>query len=58
MYDSRGIDPRDHFIVYSDNINVDLAKRIKAQCDDLGMKCFVALPGLVCWSLTLRYFFY
>ncbi|KIJ28172.1 hypothetical protein M422DRAFT_215464 [Sphaerobolus stellatus SS14] len=39
MYQSLGVEPKDHFIVFSDNLNVDLAKKLKEQCDDLGLKC-------------------
>ncbi|KAF8496626.1 nicotinate phosphoribosyltransferase [Gautieria morchelliformis] len=37
VYESLGIDPRDHFIVFSDSLNVELAQKIQKQCDNIGM---------------------
>lgn len=38
IYESLGIDPGEHFIVFSDSLNVELAKRLQKQCDDIGMR--------------------
>lgn len=38
MYESLGIDPREHFIIFSDNLTVDRAEKLQKQCDDIGMK--------------------
>ncbi|KIJ56247.1 hypothetical protein M422DRAFT_239462 [Sphaerobolus stellatus SS14] len=39
IYENIGIDPKDHFIMYSDGLTVDLAKKLKEQCDELRLKC-------------------
>ena len=38
MYQSLGIDPREHFVVFSDGLNVELAQKLQNQCDDIEMK--------------------
>ena len=38
VYESLGINPLEHFIVFSDNLTVELAKKLQKQCDDIGMK--------------------
>jgi nicotinate phosphoribosyltransferase len=38
MYESLRVDPREHFVIYSDNLTIELAKKLKKQCDDIGMK--------------------
>ncbi|KAF8579985.1 nicotinate phosphoribosyltransferase [Ramaria rubella] len=38
MYQNLGVDPSERTIVFSDSLSVKLAKQLKQQCDDLGMK--------------------
>jgi len=49
MYESLGIDPQEKVIVYSDSQNPELAKNLKKQCDDIGIKreCIFILFFLV-----------
>ncbi|KAF8504186.1 Quinolinate phosphoribosyl transferase [Hysterangium stoloniferum] len=36
-YEKMGIDPKDHFIIYSDALTVELAEKLKTHCVELGM---------------------
>ena len=48
MYDALGIDYHKKMIIYSDNVNVEKALGIQAQCKEIGIPCKPTVQSRLC----------